>query len=61
VKLKGKPFKCRPPVTADEIETAEAEVTLIDPTITVGKYQQQNLLHAAGYKQFLGMKFYLKV
>lgn len=57
VKLKEKQFKCRPPATADEIEMAEAEVTLIDPAIAIGKYQQQNLIHAAEYKQFLGMHF----
>lgn len=37
VKLKEKQFKCRPPATADEIEMAEAEVTLIDPAIAIGE------------------------
>ena len=59
MKLKEKLFKCRRPATADDIEMAEAEVTLIDPTIVTGKYQQQNLVHAAEYKQFFRYEFFM--
>ena len=53
--LKGEPLKSFPPADDDVVEQIEARVTLIDNTIAVGKYQQQNLSHSEQYRQFLRM------
>ena len=54
LQLKGKQFCTHPPASDDILEQAEAEVTLIDNTISVGKYQQQQVSRADRYKKFLG-------
>lgn len=54
VELKGKPFHVYPAAESDEVEMAEAQVTLIDPAIDVGKYQQTHMSNAVHYKQFIG-------
>lgn len=37
----------------DKVEMAEAEVTLIDPTIQIGRYQQQHLVRSQELKKFI--------
>ncbi|KAL3875452.1 hypothetical protein ACJMK2_033399 [Sinanodonta woodiana] len=53
VQLKEKSFKVFKAAEDADVEMAEAEVTLIDPAIKVGKYQQQQLSHATQLKKFI--------
>ena len=54
VQLKGKPFKSFPAADDMDVEMLEASVTLIDPTISIGKYQQNHMNKAKGFKDFIG-------
>lgn len=54
VQLKGKPFQVFPAADDMDVEQTEARVTLIDPTISVGKYQQTHMNKARGFKDYIG-------
>lgn len=49
VQLKGKPLKSFPAADDMDVEIAEGSVTLIDPTISIGKYQQTQMNKAKGF------------
>lgn len=55
VQLKGEQCQVFKAASDDEVEMAEAEVTLIDPTIQFGHYQQQHLVRSQQLKKFIGM------
>lgn len=54
VQLKGKPFNVFQAADDIDVEQTEARVTLIDPTINVGKYQQTHMTKARGFKEYIG-------
>lgn len=54
VQLKGKPFNVFQAADDIDVEQTEARVTLIDPTISVGKYQQTHMTKARGFKEYIG-------
>lgn len=56
VQLKGKPFNVFQAADDIDVEQTEARVTLdlIDPTISVGKYQQTHMTKARGVKEYIG-------
>lgn len=55
VQLKGEQCQVFKAASDDEVEMAEAEVTLIDPTIQFGHYQQQHLVRSQQLKKVIGM------
>lgn len=54
VQLKGKPFQSFPAADDIDVEMTEASVTLIDPTISIGNYQQTHMNKAKSFKDFIG-------
>ncbi|CAC5366714.1 unnamed protein product [Mytilus coruscus] len=53
VQLKGKPFQVFPAADDMDVEQTEARVTLFNPTISVGKYQQTHMTKARGFKEYI--------